>query len=91
MRVDRVVFAGVAVVGGVAIAAAAMLAVAFGSAAGELSWVLLGPLPMYVAGAFAFWRRPDHAAVRWLLVGGSFFSVATLFEYWLRLLPPTSA
>jgi signal transduction histidine kinase len=91
VRVDRLLFAGVAVVGGVAIAAATTLAAVFGAAAGDLDWVILGPLPIYLAGAFAFWRRPDHAAVRWLLVTASLFSLTTLFEYWLRLQTPTGA
>jgi GAF domain-containing protein len=91
VRVDRLLFGGVAVVGGVAIAAATTLAVVFGAAAGDLNWVILGPMPIYLAGVFAFWRRPGHPAVRWLLVTGSVFSIATLFEYWLRLLTPTGA
>jgi signal transduction histidine kinase len=86
---SRLLFAGIAVAGGVATAATVTISVRFGEAAGELSWVLVGPLLLYLAGAFAFWRRPDHAAARWLLITGTALSVATLFEYWVHLVTPT--
>ncbi len=75
---------GIAVLGGTATLAATLLAIADASLAGGLWWVLAGVLPLYAAAVFAFWRRPQHAAVRCLLVAASLLALSTFFEYLLR-------
>src|SRR5262249_17833067 len=81
MRLGRAVFAVVAAVGATCLVVAAVLASVYGSAAGSLQWVIFGPGPVYLTGLFAFWRRPDHAAARWLLAAGTMFSLSILAEY----------
>ena len=85
MQVGRLSFSAVAVVGGGATLAAVVLAAGYGPAAGSLGWALGGVAPLCLAGLFAYWRRPDHAGVRWLLVTGSVLGISTLIEYALRL------
>ena len=46
--------------------------------------VSAGVLPLYAAAVFTFWRRPQHAAVRCLLVAASLLAVSTCVEYVLR-------
>jgi hypothetical protein len=57
----------------------------YGSDAGSVSWLLYGRTPFYVAGVFAYARRPDHASTRWLLTMGTAYSVSSLAEYGLNL------
>ena len=83
-RVGGPLCAGIAVLGGTATLAATLLAIADASVAGGLWWVLAGVLPLYAAAVFAFWRRPQHAAVRCLLVAASLLALSTFFEYLLR-------
>lgn len=90
MQVGRLFFSAVAVVGGGATLAAVVLAAGYGPAAGSLGWVLGGVAPLCLAGLFAYWRRPDHAGVRWLLATGSILGISTLCEYVLRLTGSTS-
>jgi signal transduction histidine kinase len=65
----------VAVLGGVGLALAVMLDLT-GDNPRHVWWVLLGPLPYYLVGLFAFVRRPDNLVVRWLLASGSAFAVS---------------
>ena len=90
MRASRLLFWGLAVAGGLATAAAVTLVVVSGAGAGALWWVLTGVTPLYAAAVFTFWRRPDHAAVRCLLVAAVGLAVSTLLEYWLHFRRPTS-
>lgn len=78
------VYVGIAVLGGTATLAATVLLIADGSQAGGVWWVLAGVLPIYAASVFAFWRRPQHPAVRCLLVAASLLALSTFFEYLLR-------
>ncbi len=81
MRLGRATFTVVAVAGAVSLVAAAAIAIAYDAGAGSLVWVFAGPAPFYVAGLFAYWRRPDHASTRWLLCLGTTYSLSILAEY----------
>jgi hypothetical protein len=83
-RVGAPICAGIAVLGGLATLGATLLAVVDASVAGDLWWVLAGVLPLYSAAVFTFWRRPQHAAVRCLLVAASLLAMSTCVEYVLR-------
>lgn len=73
-----------ALAGGLALAAAVVLDLGSGKPAHAV-WVLIGPLPFYVAGLVAFAYRPDNLVVRWLLASGVAFAVTTLLN---ETLPP---
>lgn len=66
---------GLAVLGGLALALAAVLNLVWDNLE-HVGWVLVGPGPFYLVGLLAFLYRPDHMAVRWLLAVGAAFAVA---------------
>jgi signal transduction histidine kinase len=49
-----------------------------------LRWILIGPLPFWLAGSFLAWRRPNHRISVLLLAVGSLFSVQTVIEFQLK-------
>jgi hypothetical protein len=70
-----------AVLGGLALAAAVPISLALGQNA-EAGWLLIGPLPFYLIGLAGFRRRPDNPVVQWLLWVGVGFVV------WPTVRPP---
>jgi signal transduction histidine kinase len=82
MRLVARVFA---VVGGVVLAAAVVLAFA-GDGALDLAWLLMGPTPFFLVGFWLCRRRPDSTAALWLLIGGVTFLInVTIGELLLPL------
>jgi signal transduction histidine kinase len=65
-----------AVLGGLALAAAVPVGLARGQTS-EAEWVLIGPLPFYLIGLAGFLRRPDNRAVQWLLWVGVGFVIGS--------------
>ena len=70
----RLVTRVVAVVGGVVLVAALVLALAGGEPT-TAAWVLIGPAPFYLVGVWLLRRRPDRLAGMWLLFGGVTFLI----------------
>src|SRR5215831_9867012 len=68
----RAVCVVLAVIGGCALAAAVVIELATGNAAG-VAWVLAGPAPFYVAGLVGVFRGPGHRVAAWLLAAGALF------------------
>lgn len=47
-------------------------------------WLVLGPIPFWLAGVFLAWRRPNHGISPLLLAIGTLFAVQTWVEYLLK-------
>lgn len=71
----------IAAAGLVGLVLSAMLAARSDDPGFSTAWLLMGPLPFWLAGAFLAWRRPDHGISPLLLAIGTLFADQTAIEF----------
>jgi signal transduction histidine kinase len=80
----RVALTALAVTGLVGLVLSALLVARFDDASTAGRWLVMGPFPFWLAGAFLAWRRPDHGISPLLLAVGTLFADQTCVEYLLK-------
>ena len=73
-----------AVTGLVGLVLSALLVPQFDDPSVPGRWLVLGPIPFWLAGVFLAWRRPNHGISPLLLAIGTLFAVQTWVEYLLK-------